>query len=74
MKRMVDTEINMFENYAYATKEERNRAEIVKAALEVIQSAISASTHNKDVDYELRKAIEHLGPLADAIQAEIAKR
>ncbi|MRT14862.1 hypothetical protein GJV07_21535 [Enterobacteriaceae bacterium RIT711] len=66
----------MFENYAYATKEERNRGEIVKAALEVIKASVSASSGydgKEKLDRDIKHAVANLDALADAIQAAMNK-
>ncbi|EKK0458566.1 hypothetical protein R8543_18605 [Klebsiella oxytoca] len=61
----------MFENYAYATKEERNRGEIVKAALEIIKASVSASssyTGRDKLEKDMKFAIANVESLADAIE------
>ncbi|EAA3032511.1 hypothetical protein DRF10_23520 [Salmonella enterica subsp. enterica] len=66
----------MFENYAYSTKEERNRGEIVKAALEIIKASVSASTSyngKEKLDRDMKHAIANIDALADAIQDAMNK-
>ncbi|CAH6102648.1 hypothetical protein [Citrobacter koseri] len=61
----------MFENYAYATKEERNRGEIVKAALEIIKASVSASssyTGRDKLEKDIKFAVANIDSLADAIE------
>ncbi|ELM0152062.1 Uncharacterised protein [Citrobacter freundii] len=61
----------MFENYAYSTKEERNRGEIVKAALEVIKASVSASssyTGRDKLEKDIKFAVANIESLADAIE------
>ncbi|ELE9723922.1 hypothetical protein [Enterobacter kobei] len=61
----------MFENYAYATKEERNRGEIVKAALEIIKASVSASssyTGRDKLEKDIKFAVANIESLADAIE------
>lgn len=61
----------MFENYAYSTKEERNRGEIVKAALEVIKASVSASssyTGRDKLEKDIKFAVANIEALADAIE------
>lgn len=63
----------MLEGYKAGSPGESNRAEAVKAALEIIKAAISTPTDSKNVDYELSQVREHITPLADAILAAINK-
>ncbi|BCT20197.1 hypothetical protein ACHHY8_09640 [Enterobacter cloacae complex sp. 2024EL-00215] len=61
----------MFENYAYATKEERNRGEIVKAALEIVKASVSASssyTGRDKLEKDIKFAVANIESLADAIE------
>ncbi len=61
----------MFENYAYSTKEERNRGEIVKAALEIIKASVSASssyTGRDKLEKDIKFAVANIESLADAIE------
>ncbi|EAA2619990.1 hypothetical protein PQY04_002193 [Salmonella enterica] len=61
----------MFENYVYATKEERNRGEIVKAALEIIKASVSASssyTGRDKLEKDIKFAVANIESLADAIE------
>ncbi|MCU6345981.1 MULTISPECIES: hypothetical protein [Enterobacter] len=61
----------MFENYAYATKEELNRGEIVKAALEIIKASVSASssyTGRDKLEKDIKFAVANIESLADAIE------
>ncbi|EDT2315873.1 hypothetical protein GS015_003408, partial [Salmonella enterica] len=60
-----------FENYVYATKEERNRGEIVKAALEIIKASVSASssyTGRDKLEKDIKFAVANIESLADAIE------
>ena len=63
----------MLDGYKAASPRESNRAEAVKAALEIIKAAISTPTDSKNVDHELNQVREHITPLADAILAAINK-
>jgi hypothetical protein len=61
----------MFENYAYSTKEERNRGEIVKAALEIVKASVSASssyTGRDKLEKDIKFAVANIESLADAIE------
>ncbi|EAA2704811.1 TPA: hypothetical protein MOX26_000715 [Salmonella enterica subsp. enterica serovar Ball] len=61
----------MFENYAYATKEERNRGEIVKAALEIVKASVSASssyTGRDKLEKDIKFVVANIESLADAIE------
>lgn len=61
----------MFENYSYSTKEERNRGEIVKAALEIIKASVSASssyTGRDKLEKDIKFAVANIESLADAIE------
>ncbi|HCT5520045.1 TPA: hypothetical protein RFY31_002558 [Klebsiella aerogenes] len=61
----------MFENYAYSTKEERNRGEIVKAALEIIKASVSASssyTGRDKLEKDMKFAAANIESLADSIE------
>ncbi|HCM9670840.1 TPA: hypothetical protein ACY3IJ_002759 [Enterobacter asburiae] len=61
----------MFENYVYATKEELNRGEIVKAALEIIKASVSASssyTGRDKLEKDIKFAVANIESLADAIE------
>ncbi|MCC7581542.1 hypothetical protein ABK658_21315 [Enterobacter roggenkampii] len=61
----------MLENYVYATKEERNRGEIVKAALEIIKASVSASssyTGRDKLEKDIKFAVANIESLADAIE------
>lgn len=61
----------MFENYAYATKEDRNRGEIVKAALEIVKASVSASssyTGRDKLEKDMKFAAANIRSLADAIE------
>ena len=55
------------------TIERRQRVKAVEAALDIIKAAVSTSSSSRDADYEIKQAIKHLEPLADAIQAALNK-
>ena len=50
------------------TRERRQRVMAVNAALEIIKAAVATNTNSRDTDYELKQAVKHIQPLADAIQ------
>uniref|UniRef100_UPI0013C2E7A0 hypothetical protein n=1 Tax=Klebsiella pneumoniae TaxID=573 RepID=UPI0013C2E7A0 len=53
------------------TKEERNRGEMVKAALEIIKASVSASssyTGRDKLEKDIKFAVANIESLADAIE------
>jgi len=54
--------------------EKRRRVVAVNAALELVKSAIEASSGDRNMDHELNKLREHIPLIADAIQAAIENK
>ena len=50
------------------TDEQHKRLVAVQAAQEMIKATLSDTNHRNGVDFQLKAAEKHVGPLADAIQ------
>ena len=50
------------------TDEQHKRLVAVQAALELIKATLSDTNDGNGVDFQLKAAEKHVGPLADAIQ------
>ncbi|UNK26197.1 hypothetical protein MNO11_15205 [Serratia plymuthica] len=50
------------------TDEQHKRLVAVQAALELIKATLSDTNDGNGVDFQLKAAEKHIGPMADAIQ------
>ncbi|MEB6632744.1 hypothetical protein [Kluyvera cryocrescens] len=66
----------MLENYNWQSREERNRGELLKVAVEIIKASVSAPSNydGKDkLDRDIKHTIENIESLVATLQKVIEK-